>query len=87
MNMPNMDDKINVKEFLDSITTEDNTPITGNKDGDYFGVTYKQMMQEILKDKTELTFEELLKLTRTPKRLQDVVKHHTYYSKSKDQSD
>jgi hypothetical protein len=46
-----LSDKINVKEFLDSITPEQDTPIINIKDGNYSKQTYKQMMQRILKDK------------------------------------
>jgi hypothetical protein len=77
--MPKPTDKINVKEFIDSITPEDNTAITGDKEGDYFGVSYKQMMQEILKGKTEVTHEELANLIHSG--LARIIKRHTYFSK------
>jgi hypothetical protein len=55
-----LSDKINVKEFIDSIRVEDDTPILDLVHDTR--QTYKQMIQQVLKGKTEVTYGELLEL-------------------------
>ena len=66
-----MTTKINVKEFLDRIDTANVDGLFKvSKNGAYVNMTYKQMMEDVFKGRTELTMKEV----------HDVVNGHTYAS-------
>ena len=74
---------INVREFLESIDDSENTIFKLNNNGDYSHITYKQLMQSVLKDKTDVTLPELISLTSSLKyRIDGILEGHKYYSKS-----
>jgi hypothetical protein len=67
---------INVKAFLESIDDDENTR-------NYYHITYKQLMQGILKDRKEVTISELVSLTSSIKyRIDSLLEGYKYYSKS-----
>ena len=68
---------INVKEFIDSITPEDDELFHRMRTGEQFAITYKQSMQELLEGKTEIMFRELVDMVHGNS-MQDVVKNHVY---------
>jgi hypothetical protein len=74
------DDKVNVKELVDSIDDDENTTYKFYKDGKYSAVTYKQMVSEILKGRTHVTISEMVRLIH--ERVDDVISDHVYYSKA-----
>ena len=46
---------INVKAFLDRIDDDENTIFKLSNNGNYYHITYKQLMQGVLKDRKEVT--------------------------------
>jgi hypothetical protein len=67
---------INVKAFLESIDDDENTR-------NYYHITYKQLMQGVLKDRKEVTISELVSLTSSIKyRIDSLLEGYKYYSKS-----
>jgi len=74
---------LNVKAFLDSIDESENTIFKLHGNGNYYHITYKQLMQSVLKDKTDVTLPELISLTSSLKyRIDGILEGHKYYSKS-----
>jgi hypothetical protein len=71
---------VNVKELLDAIPDDENTMFKLYKDGNYSALTYKQMLSEILKGKTQVTMSEMVRLIHS--RVHDVISDHVYYSKA-----
>ncbi|PWU81110.1 MAG: hypothetical protein DLM72_08690 [Candidatus Nitrosopolaris wilkensis] len=66
---------INVKAFLKSIDDEKTLATTI--------ITYKQLMQGVLKDRKEVTISELVSLTSSIKyRIESLLEGYKYYSKS-----
>jgi hypothetical protein len=64
-----MTTKINVKEFLDRIDTANVDGLFKvSKNGAYVNMTYKQMMEDVFKGRTELTMKDV----------HDAVNGHTY---------
>jgi hypothetical protein len=74
------DNIINVKQLLDSITDDEDVTFKTRRDGNYATITYKQMMYEILRDRTQVTVAEIIHLVY--ERLDDVISDHVYYSKN-----
>lgn len=74
------DDKVNVKELVDSISDEENTIFKLYKDGEYASLTYKEMLSEVLKGRTQVTVSEMVRLIH--ERVDDVISDHVYYSKA-----
>jgi hypothetical protein len=58
---------INVKAFLESIDDDENTIFKLSNNGNYYHITYKQLMQGILKDRKEVPISELVSLTSSIK--------------------
>jgi hypothetical protein len=54
---------LNVKAFLESIDESENGVFKISDNGNYYHITYKQLMQSVLKDRTEVTLSELVSLT------------------------
>jgi hypothetical protein len=74
------DFSVNVKELLESISNEQDTIFKLYKNGQYTSITYKQMMSEILADRTQVTVSEMLQLIH--ERVDGVIDDHVYYSKA-----
>jgi hypothetical protein len=74
---------INVRAFLESIDDDENTVFKLSNNGNYYHITYKQLMRSILKDRTDVTLPELVSLTSSVKeRMDGFLEGHKYYSKS-----
>ena len=74
---------INVKAFLDRIDDDENTIFKLSNNGNYYHITYKQLMQGVLKDRKEVTISELVSLTSSIKhRIDSLLEGYKYYSKS-----
>lgn len=74
------DNIINVKQFLDSIDNDEDVTFKTRRDGNYAAIAYKQMMRELLKDRTQVTVAEIIHLVY--ERLDDVISDHAYFSKN-----
>jgi hypothetical protein len=75
---------INIKVFLESIDDSENTIFKLSNNGNYYHVTYKQLMQSVLKDRTDVTLLELVSLTSSVKdRIDGILEGHRYYSRNK----
>jgi hypothetical protein len=74
---------LNVKAFLDSIDESENTIFKLHDNGNYYHITYKQLMQSILKGRTDVTLPELISLTSSLKyRIDGILEGYKYYSKT-----
>jgi hypothetical protein len=73
---------LNVKSFLDSIDESENTIFKLHENGNYYHITYKQLMQSVLKDRTEVTLSELVSLTSSKDKIDSILEGHKYYSKT-----
>jgi hypothetical protein len=77
--IPELTDVINVKEFIDSITEEDDELFHRiHKDGRQFTITYKRYTQELLEGKTEIMFRELVDMYHDGDKIEDIAKRHVY---------
>ena len=58
---------INVEAFLESKDDDENTIFKLSNNGNYYHITNKQLMQDVLRDRKEVTISELVSLTSSIK--------------------
>jgi hypothetical protein len=73
---------LNVKAFLESIDESEDTVFKISGNGNYYHITYKQLMHGVLKDRTEVTLSELVSLTSSKDKIDSILEGHRYYSKT-----